>query len=108
MTPVTIRPSSNHPSIIPRGENKKVIGMFKDEAGGKIIQGFVGLRAKHYVYKMLDGKEEKKFKGIRKCLIKKDISLFTGSEHSVQNVRRKGVKEVQRNKKASDQEGYKF
>ena len=49
--------------------------MFKDKAGGKTIQGFVGLRAKLYACKMLDGKEEKKCKGIRKPVIKKDISL---------------------------------
>ena len=49
----------DHPSKIPTGKNKKVIGMFKDDAGEKIIQGFVGLRAKLYAYKMLDGKEEK-------------------------------------------------
>ncbi len=77
----------DHPSNIPTGKNKKVIGMFKDEAGGKIIQEFVGLRAKLYAYKMLDGKEEKKCKGIRKPVIKKDISfedykecLFTGNK----------------------------
>ncbi len=76
----------DHPSKIPTGMNKKVIGMFKDEASGKIIWGFVGLRVKLYAYKMLDGKEEKKCKGIRKPVIKKDISfedyescLFTGS-----------------------------
>jgi len=45
--------------------NKKVIGMFKDEAGGKQITEFVGLRAKLYSYKM-DGIEEKKCKGINK------------------------------------------
>ncbi len=77
----------DHSSKIRTGKNKKVIGMFKDEAGGKIIKEFVGLRVKLYVYKMLDGKEEKKCKGIRKPVIKKDISfddykrcLFTGSE----------------------------
>ena len=37
--------------------------MFKDEAGGKIIAEFVGLRAKLYSYKMFeDGKEEKRVK----------------------------------------------
>jgi len=49
----------NHPSGIPTGINKKVPGMFKDEAGGEIIDEFVGLRAKLYAIKKLDGEEEK-------------------------------------------------
>ena len=56
-----------HPSNIPTGVNKKVIGMMKDEAGGKIIEEFVGLRPKLYSFKMHeDKKEEKKCKGIKK------------------------------------------
>ena len=51
--------SPNHPSIIPTGINKKVPGMFKDEAGGEIIEEFVGLGAKLYAIKKLDGEEEK-------------------------------------------------
>ena len=43
----------------------------KDETGGKIIEEFVGLRAKLYSYKMFEGKEEKKCKGIKKVVIKK-------------------------------------
>ena len=39
-----------------------MLGMFKDEAGGKEIVEFVGLRAKLYSYKMLDGSEDKKCK----------------------------------------------
>lgn len=49
----------DHSSGIEAGLNKKVVGMFKDEAGGEIIEEFVGLRAKLYSYKMLLGKEEK-------------------------------------------------
>ena len=57
---------SNHPSGIPTGCNKKVLGMFKDEAAGKIIEEFVGLRAKLYSYKMFKGEESKKCKGVKK------------------------------------------
>ena len=78
---------SNHPSGIPTGCNKKVLGMFKDEAGGKIIDEFVGLRAKLYSYKMFEGKESKKCKGVKSLVIKNSIThedykncLFTGTE----------------------------
>ena len=54
---------TNHPSGIKTGLNSKVLRMFKDEAGGKQIVEFVGLRAKLYSYKMLDGSEDKKCKG---------------------------------------------
>ena len=64
----------NHPSGIPTGVNKMVIGMFKDEVGGKIITEFVGLRAKNYAY-MCDKREYKKCKGIKMNVTKKDISF---------------------------------
>ena len=35
---------------LPIGKNKKVIGLFKDELGEKIMEGFSALRAKTYVY----------------------------------------------------------
>ena len=66
--------AKNHPSGIKTGYNKKVIGMMKDECGGKQITEFVGLRAKMYSYKV-DETEEKKAKGVKKNVIKKDISF---------------------------------
>ena len=58
----------NHPSGIPSGFNKKVFGMFRDEAGGKVIDEFVGLRAKLYLYKMFEGEKSKKCKGVKKSV----------------------------------------
>ena len=77
----------NHPSGIPTGIDKKVLGMFKDEAMGKSIKEFVGLRAKLYSYKMDKGEESKKCKGIKKRVVEKTIThedyktcLLTGKE----------------------------
>ena len=53
------------------GKNKKIIGLMKDELGGKIITGFVTLRPKTYSYLTEDGKRDKKAKGTKKCTIKK-------------------------------------
>ena len=76
-----------HPSGIPTGINKKVLGKFKDEAAGKVIKEFVGLRAKLYSYKMDEGKENKRCKGIKKAVVEKSIRhedyktcLTTGKE----------------------------
>ena len=77
----------NHPSGIPTGINKKVLGMFKDEATGKIIKEFVGLRAKLYSFIKDDGAENKRCKGIKKQVVENTIThedyktcLTTGKE----------------------------
>ena len=60
---------------LPTGKNKKVIGLMKDELGGKIITEFVTLRPKTYSFLTDDGKEDKKAKGTEKCVIKKMIKF---------------------------------
>ena len=49
--------------------------MFKNEAGGKQIVEFVGLRAKLYSYNMLDGSEDIKCKGVTKNVTKGSIQF---------------------------------
>ena len=60
---------------LPTGKNKKIIGLMKDELGGKIITEFVTLRPKTYSYLMDDCKEDKKDKGTKKCVIKRMIKF---------------------------------
>ena len=60
---------------LPTGKNKKVIGLMKDELGGKIITEFVTLKPKTYSYLTDDGKEDKKAKGTKKCVIKRMIKF---------------------------------
>ena len=38
---------------LPIGKNKKVIGLFKDELGGRILKVFCALRAKSCAYLMI-------------------------------------------------------
>ena len=58
-----------------KGKNKKVIGKFKDELGGRIMSKFCALRAKTYACKLDDGSEEKKPKGIKQCVVKNTINF---------------------------------
>ena len=57
--------------LLPTGKNKKVIGLMKDELGGKIMTEFVALRPKTYSCLTDDCKEDKKAKGTKKCVIKR-------------------------------------
>ena len=56
---------------LPTGLNENVIGMFKDELGGKIITEFFTLRPKAYAYLMEDGSEHKKSKRNKEMQSKK-------------------------------------
>ena len=55
---------------LPKGKNKKVIGLMKDELGGGIITEFVALRPNTYSYMTDEFIEMKKAKGTKKCVIK--------------------------------------
>ena len=57
------------------GLNKKVIGLMKDELGGMIMTEFCALRNKMYAYKKMDNSEEKRCKGIKKCVVEKTLGF---------------------------------
>lgn len=76
--------TSNYPKDHPLYNeiNKKVIGKFMDETGGKQMIEFCGANAKSYSELMDDGTEIKKCKGIKKGVVKKtlhhnDYSVFS-------------------------------
>ena len=54
-------------------KNKKVIGKFKDELNGKIMNEVVFLKSKAYSFTLSDLSEVKKLKGIGKSVINKDV-----------------------------------
>ena len=57
---------------LPKGKNN---GLMKDELGGQIMKEFVGLRAKTYSYLIDDGCENKKSKGTKKYVIKRELKF---------------------------------
>ena len=78
---------------LPIGKNKKVIGMFKDEIGGKIMTEFCALRAKTYSFlidEYTDADYEKnkiinkKAKGTKKCIVKREL-MFENYKDSLFN-----------------------
>ena len=68
--------NSDYPKSSPYFDktNKKVIGKFKDEAAGVPICEFVGLRSKMYSYIKDNQKGGKTAKGIKKNVIKNNIT----------------------------------
>ena len=69
---------------LPIGMNKKVIGLFKVELGGKIMKEFCALRTETYAYLMDDDREKKKAKEIKKCVIKRRL-MFENYKDSLLN-----------------------
>ena len=62
-------------SCIPKGANKKVPGLFKDECGGKQMTEFIGLRPKLYPTNVEGVGESKRCKGVKGSTVKNDIAL---------------------------------
>ena len=60
----------NDKRLLPISWNKKLISLFKEELGGRIMKEFVGLRAKTD-----DDSEHKKAKGTKKCVIKRELKF---------------------------------
>ena len=58
---------------LPKGKNLEIIGLMKDELGGKLMTKLVGLRTKTYSYSIHDGSEDKIAKGTKKCIIKRKL-----------------------------------
>lgn len=64
----------NNEYNMPR-ENKKIIGLMKDECNGKIMLEFVGLRSKMYSARIQDEKPLKKAKGVKGNVVKNTITF---------------------------------
>ena len=61
---------------LPIGENEKVIGLMRDELGGKIMTEFAALRAKMHAYRNIDKEVEKKrCKGTKKCVVSEGLTF---------------------------------
>ena len=58
--------------------------MFKDDLGGKIMKEFSALRAETYTCLMEDDSENKKAKGIKRCVVKR-IIIFEKYKNSLFN-----------------------
>ena len=56
-------------------EYKKVIGLMEDQLGAKILIEFMNLDQKKDSYLMDDGREDKKAKGTKKCVIKRRLKF---------------------------------
>ena len=68
--------TSDYPKDHPQysEENKKVVGKMKDECAGRLITEYVGLRPKMYSILEVDGGNIKKAKGVKKSVVKKNIT----------------------------------
>ena len=60
---------------LPKGKNK-LIGVMKNELGGKIMTQFSTLRPKTYSYLTNNNNKNKKAEGTRKCVIERKLKCI--------------------------------
>ena len=58
-----------------KGNNKKIIGLKKDELGGQIMKEIVGLGAKRYSYLKDNNDDDKTTKDTKRCVIKRKFNF---------------------------------
>ena len=58
-----------------KGKNKKVIDLMKDKLGGTVMKKLLGLKEKPYSCIIDGATENKKSKGIKKCIIKRKVKI---------------------------------
>ncbi|VDO07232.1 unnamed protein product [Brugia timori] len=91
--------------------NKKVPGVFKDELVGKFVSEFISLAPKVYAYKLYEGNEVKKAKGVLKTIVNKELcfdnykkTLFENEIHvksqQLFNVHSHNIRTIEQNKVA--------
>ena len=60
--------------LLPKAKNKKLIGLMKNELGGKVMIKYFGLKARTYSYLIDDsGSDKNKAKSTKTCVIKRKL-----------------------------------
>ena len=73
-----------------KGMENLQCGSQNHELGGKIMTKFVALRPKSYAYRKLDNKEDKRCKGIKKCIVKNTLD-FDDYENCLLDLKSKSI-----------------
>ena len=60
---------------LPKGKNKNIIRLMKNELGGQTRKEFVAFRAKTYSYFKDNSDEDKQAKGTKQCVIKRKLKF---------------------------------